>query len=86
MTRDDVHSLARQYPRGVDHRLCCCGGPCRMSGQHYECDACQRMIPGCNGADDDEPDWCDDCWLEDWRNRARSPGQRAAEGHRGGYA
>jgi hypothetical protein len=28
----------------------------------YVCAVCRRTVPWSNGADDDMPDACDDCW------------------------
>lgn len=28
----------------------------------FKCRHCKRIYPWCQGASDDRPDWCDDCW------------------------
>ena len=73
------HSEARRFRRGVDHRKCDCGGcgigrsPSFSPAAHgrdaelvYTCCGCRRLVPWCFGADDDQPDWCDDCWAKSW--------------------
>ncbi len=64
---------ARAFRRGVDPRLCLCGG-CGHGetstlipedGEHvYECPGCERLVPWCFGAADRHPELCDDCWGE----------------------
>jgi len=34
------------------------------SGEIFECYRCHRLVPWCQGAADDFPDWCDDCWAD----------------------
>lgn len=48
---------------------CACGGAIcgvRDDGEprirSYRCRGCRRRVPWCFGADDDAPDYCDDCW------------------------
>lgn len=30
----------------------------------YRCEGCDRLVPWSNGAADDMPDHCDDCWAQ----------------------
>ncbi len=34
------------------------GGVCPQ----FRCDRCGQWVPWCQGASDDYPLWCDDCW------------------------
>lgn len=35
---------------------------CSQSGEHYRCKGCRRTCCWCFGADDEMPEYCDDCW------------------------
>lgn len=41
--------------------------------QIFRCATCRRDVPACNGAADDMPNDCDDCW-----NNAHSKGRERA--------
>lgn len=33
----------------------------------FRCSKCKQLYPWCQGADDNHPDRCDQCWEDDWR-------------------
>lgn len=41
-------------------RGCRCFIPC----PGFRCSKCKKTRPWCQGASDDQPDWCDLCWMK----------------------
>lgn len=35
---------------------------CGAVGKHFFCRGCRQLVCWCQGGDDDEPDYCADCW------------------------
>ena len=42
----------------------CAGRICSDPMDRWTCDGCKRQVPLCNGADDEAPGLCDQCWDE----------------------
>jgi 2'-5' RNA ligase len=59
--RRSEDELAQRKAAGGAHQESC-GGPQDCGGE-FECAACSRDVGWCMGADDDHPDFCDDCWV-----------------------
>ena len=59
--RDDYGFEVKSYRR---HKMCRCTTPCQG---RFSCAAVdhvgRRAVPYCRGASDDEPSFCDNCWL-----------------------
>jgi len=57
VVRDALGGNVEPYGSAPGH-----GTHCWCGGRRYTCPGCRRFVLECDGAADDAPELCDDCW------------------------